>query len=127
MQTTHFILTVKIGVGVTIGSQLLRFSFSCREQIRPLTELYSPCRAGLGTGGFKTIGYPVDAKPALPRRSINLIFVGNMEGASLNTITTAYTPLLVDNNGLPLVRYSSGGTHFLTTGFGTVHACMRPE
>jgi hypothetical protein len=50
-----------------------------------------------------------------------------MEGTSLNTVTAAYAPRLVDNYMPVLVRYGLGGTHFLTTGFGAVHTTMTGE
>jgi hypothetical protein len=51
----------------------------------------------------------------------------NMEGASLNTVTAAYAPLLVDDYDPVLVRYGPSGTHLLTTGFGAVHTGMPGE
>jgi hypothetical protein len=71
--------------------------------------------------------YSVNTKTAFPLRAPFFILVSNMERTSLNTVTTAYTFLLINNYSLTLMTYRIGWTYFLTAGLGTVHTGMSPE
>jgi hypothetical protein len=50
-----------------------------------------------------------------------------MEWAGLDTVSTTYAPILVDDYYFTVMRYCPGGAYFFTTCFGTVHAGMSPE
>jgi hypothetical protein len=54
--------------------------------------------------------------------------MGNIIGASLNTVTTAYTPLLVNvDEAFICFQYSPCGTDYGATSIGAVHTCPAGE